>query len=447
MHGIILILFLMLLSVPPVMSQALFVEDFDYTQGEDLDGKGGWTSEGFTDGSPMLEVGDSTLTYPGYTPVSGKLARLVANVNGKDLYRPFTSQNVGSVYASLLVNVKSATTTGGYFFGLSESSPPVQDAVWARLYVKRDGSNNLAFGIGQVGSVSYSGFSYSLDATYLIVIKFTFVSGGSNDVARLYVFTAPDLPGSEPGSPTASAIETADEPANIGSVTLLQGDPTGDPSASPGVDVDGIRVSTSWENAPLPVQLTSFTATANRLDAVLRWSTATETYNYGFEVERKSLGRSEVGSQKSDVWAKVGFVPGAGTSASPREYSYRDATLEPGRYAYRIKQIDLDGTFSYASSAEVEVGVAPKALALESNYPNPFNPSTTIEFTIPEKGHASLKVFNMLGQEVAVLFDGEAEAGRIYQQSFDASSLPSGIYFSKLSHGQSQLVRRMVLAK
>jgi len=194
---------------------------------------------------------------------------------------------------------------------------------------------------------------------------------------------------------------------------------------------------------PLPVQLKSFSAATNRLSSELHWSTATETNNYGFEIERKA-----VSSQLSAIsWQKVGFVAGAGTSTSPKEYSYVDASVSPGRYAYRLKQVDNGGTFSYSGSAEVEIGLAAKEFKLESNYPNPFNPSTTIAFTLADDGKATLKVFNMLGQEVATLFDGEAQAGRIQQVKFDASRLPSGLYFAKLESGKQQMLRKMVLMK
>ncbi|MEK7670568.1 MAG: T9SS type A sorting domain-containing protein, partial [Bacteroidota bacterium] len=88
-----------------------------------------------------------------------------------------------------------------------------------------------------------------------------------------------------------------------------------------------------------------------------------------------------------------------------------------------------------------------KEFKLESNYPNPFNPSTTIQFTLAEDGKASLKVFNMLGQEVARLFDGEAQAGRVQQVKFDASRLPSGLYIAKLGAGKQQMLRKMMLIK
>lgn len=199
-------------------------------------------------------------------------------------------------------------------------------------------------------------------------------------------------------------------------------------------------------SSALPVQLVSFTTSANRLDAVLRWTTATEVNNYGFEVERRAVQGSGLTVQGSE-WSKVGFVQGAGTSSSPRDYFYVDAGLPAGRYAYRIKQMDNDGTFEYFTSAELEVGVAAKVLALESPFPNPFNPSTSIEFTLPERGRAVLKVFNIIGQEVAELFNDVAEGGLIYQARFDASALPSGVYISRLEFNGQSVMQKMLFVK
>jgi len=194
----------------------------------------------------------------------------------------------------------------------------------------------------------------------------------------------------------------------------------------------------------LPVQMTSFVATSTRLDAFLRWSTSTEVDNFGFEIERRAVSDSQL---KSMTWSRVGFVPGSGTSSSPREYAFVDTDVPAGRYAYRLRQVDHSGAGFYFAASEVEIGAAPKRFSMGENYPNPFNPSTTIEFTLPEEGRASLKVFNMIGQEVATLFDKTAEAGRLYRATFSASSLPSGLYFYRLEFGKQSIVKRMMFVK
>jgi hypothetical protein len=192
-------------------------------------------------------------------------------------------------------------------------------------------------------------------------------------------------------------------------------------------------------NVALPVEMTSLTGSAQGTNrAILRWSTATETNNSGFAVERRAEG--------SNAWTQVAFIAGAGTSSSPKEYSYQDTKLAAGVYFYRLKQIDNTGAFKYSSSVEVNVGVAGKVLQM-GNYPNPFNPSTEIQFSVPEDGFATLKVFNMLGQEVATLFSGVAKAGHYMSATFNASRFASGVYLSRLEYNGKSMVQRMLLAK
>lgn len=210
-------------------------------------------------------------------------------------------------------------------------------------------------------------------------------------------------------------------------------------------DITSGGTFTNPSDAPLPVQVTSFIAEAKRLTAELRWSTATETRNFGFDIERRSIqnGSSTIPAE----WQKAGFVEGAGTTSLRRNYSFIDSDLKPGRYAYRLKQIDTDGSFTYAASAEVEIGLMPKQFALEQNYPNPFNPTTRIEFVLPADGPASLKVYNVAGQEASTLFEGKGLGARLYQLIFDGSQLPSGVYFYRLRFGDQVLSKRMVLVK
>ena len=189
----------------------------------------------------------------------------------------------------------------------------------------------------------------------------------------------------------------------------------------------------------VPVEMTSFTATAQQANALLAWSTATEVNNFGFNIERRAIA--------SSAWAKVGFVAGNGTSNATHNYTYADNNLSAGTYAYRIKQIDNDGTFKYSASTEVTVAGVPKELKLYGNYPNPFNPSTKVQFTVPENGNARLSVYNILGQEVATLFSGAAEAGNLYTANFNASRMASGLYFSVLEFGSQRITHKMLMTK
>jgi hypothetical protein len=206
-------------------------------------------------------------------------------------------------------------------------------------------------------------------------------------------------------------------------------------------------------NSLLPVELVSFIASVDHLNSILRWETATEINNFGFEIERRIIGDKDLASTnngnttKTLVWSKASFVSGSGTSNSPKNYSFTDRNLHPGRYAYRIKQIDQDGTFKYSQSVEVEVGLVPKVLTLSQNYPNPFNPMTTIEFTLAEDSKVSLKVFDMLGREVAMLMSRELKAGVLHQETFDVSKLSSGMYIYRLQTGNKSLVKKLMVLK
>jgi photosystem II stability/assembly factor-like uncharacterized protein len=191
--------------------------------------------------------------------------------------------------------------------------------------------------------------------------------------------------------------------------------------------------------AIVPVELTSFTANISGNDVILNWTTASETNNRGFEVQR-----SEIGSQKSD-WKAVGFVGGFGTTTESKSYSFTDNNISSGKYSYRLKQVDFDGSYKYSNIVEVEVNSV-NEFALIQNYPNPFNPSTQINFNIPHDEFVSLKVYNSLGQEVANLVNEMSKAGS-HEVTFNASNLSSGIYYYRIEAGKNISVKKMALLK
>jgi hypothetical protein len=180
----------------------------------------------------------------------------------------------------------------------------------------------------------------------------------------------------------------------------------------------------------VPVELTSFTATADKNNVTLFWQTATETNNSGFEIQR--IETSDV--KRETNWKRIGFVEGQGTTTEPRSYSFVDKKLTTGKYSYRLKQMDYNGTYEYSNVVEIEVNPIPDHFSLEQNYPNPFNPTTTIKYSIPTDGFVKLSVFNALGEEVSTLVDEFKSAGN-YEINFDAGGLTSGIYFYKLQAG------------
>ena len=186
----------------------------------------------------------------------------------------------------------------------------------------------------------------------------------------------------------------------------------------------------------VPVELFSFTAIANVNEVTLYWSTATETNNSGFEILR---------TNKDDSWNKIGFVPGHGTTTETQHYSFIDNDVSPGKFQYKLKQIDYDGTFEYSQIVEIEIPLVNK-FSLSQNYPNPFNPSTVISYRLPVIGFVTLKVYDILGREIATLVNEEKPAGE-YEVEFDGANLPSGIYFYQLKVGSFVETRNMVLIK
>jgi len=194
----------------------------------------------------------------------------------------------------------------------------------------------------------------------------------------------------------------------------------------------------------LPVELVSFSALPVDRGVMLHWQTATETNNHGFEIERMKLNQSVNGSKMQ--WTKISFVNGKGTTNAPNIYSFFDHVSLSGSYAYRLKQLDRDGAFSYSPELEVTVKSVPAQFSLEQNYPNPFNPSTIIRYQLPTDGHVSLTVFDPIGRTVAMLVNEVKSAG-IYAVEFDASALPNGMYIARLACGGKQSMRKMLLVK
>ena len=197
----------------------------------------------------------------------------------------------------------------------------------------------------------------------------------------------------------------------------------------------------------LPIQLCSFNAVpATAPGAVeLSWATASETNNFGFFVRRSA----SLSSGFADL--PGGFVPGSGTTLEARTYAWVDRSPLAGTSYYMLKQVDLDGSIRMSDPVKVVVHPAdlgqPAAFALGQNFPNPFNPSTHIRFSVDNGAYTTLKVYNMLGQAVSTLFEGMAESGREYDVAFDGSSLASGAYFYQLLNGSHAALKRMVLVR
>lgn len=154
----------------------------------------------------------------------------------------------------------------------------------------------------------------------------------------------------------------------------------------------------------------------------MKWSTATETNNKGFEVQRSSDNKT---------FNLISFVDGKGTTTSIQHYNYLDASATSGKYYYRLRQVDFDGSYKYSDVVEAQ-GTTPSAFALSQNYPNPFNPTTTMQFSLASDAKVAIKVFDMLGREVANIVE-ESYAAGVHKVEFNASKLASGLYVYQIN--------------
>lgn len=214
--------------------------------------------------------------------------------------------------------------------------------------------------------------------------------------------------------------------------SIARFDNIGSDHARQGIDIGVYHLV--YSPIVIPVELVSFTANVRENKVELRWRTATEKNNKGFEVQRKL---------NSD-WTNIGFVEGKGNSTKPTEYSFTDKISLAGTYKYRLRQVDLDGSESY--SKEIEVFTQPTEFNLSQNYPNPFNPVTNIDFTVSVKEQVTVQIFSVTGEVVATLVNEVKEPG-YYTLSFNAGNLSSGVYFYRMVAGNFVSIKKLVVMK
>lgn len=413
----------------------LFEENFDYPEGTLTSLDSNWVEN--PTGSSDIQVIAGNLSFTNYqsSGIGNKIVLDGGATGRSGVIHSFSPQsgNGSTVYFSFLLNVTgtadmdSSTTDGDYFVHFNGTQ------IKNRITV-RQGSDSTKYSIGLAKTTSSSslvwyGNELDIDSTYLIVTSYHFIAG--NDEARLWI--NPDLSGSEP-LPDISVTSGADADT-LYQIQFRQNSKSGD------MEIDGLRVSDSWAQAPLPVELTSFSAIIIKEGIELNWRTETEVNNYGFEIQRLE----EFKNSELQNWKVIGFVEGYGNSNSPKEYNFLDENIHSGYYSYRLKQIDNDGQFEYSKIVEINIDV-PAEFTLEQNYPNPFNPTTSLQYAISRGQLVTLIVYDVLGREIAKLVDEFKPAGK-YVIEFDGSNLTSGIYFYRLEAGSFIQVRKMVLAK
>ena len=431
-------------SVTPALSPDLpLVEDFNYVA-LDLLTNNGWTRHSGTV-DPII-VSNSGLTYSGY-PSSG--IGNAANIfgTGEDVNIGFTEQNLNgtSIYFSALVNVTETANDvmEGYFLHIGDRANATFFIDFsAKIFVRIDANGNVNFGLTTISNTGiYSPTPFAKNTTYLLIVKYTINTIG-NDESKLWIFSS-GVPTDEASAGVAAVTVSGENGQSvIDAIGIRQGPNT------PDLLLDGIRIATSWSQAPLPVELSSFSAFIIGSVIKLSWNTATEINNYGFEIHRQVHTSTPLSVTE---WEKIGFVNGNGNSNSPKDYSFVDdlsagkPAYRTGRYSYRLKQIDNGGQFEYSKTIEVDMNGV-KKFELSQNYPNPFNPTTKISWQSPVSSWQTLKVYDMLGNEIATLVNEFRPAGSC-EIEFDASKLSSGMYIYKLTVGKFTSSKKLVLIK
>jgi hypothetical protein len=342
---------------------------------------------------------------------------------------------------------------GGYYFAAgiylngnnyfaSSSTTFIATHTWTHVAMTWSENGNITAYLNGVKTAETptDAYSYSLSGNTVMIgcgytnIYFGYFNGMIDEV-RTWNTTRTALEISDDMNKTLNGSEaglTGYYAMNSGSGSSLADNQTNETAN------DGTIYNAAWitSTAPLPVELTSFTASVSRGSVVLHWETATEVNNTGFEIER-----SKVNCEK---WEKIGFVEGHGSTNAPHSYSFSDAP-DAEKTLYRLKQIDRDGRFEYSKVVEAVVGGL-ASFALDQNYPNPFNPGTVINYSIAAPANVQLKVYDILGGEVATLVNEFKGAGR-YSVAFNASALANGVYFYKLQAGRFSEVKKLSVMK
>ncbi len=397
-------------------AQTQLIENFNYTINDSLAATNVNNNWAIISGSTVnaIRANGTSLTFTGYNG-SGIGPSVTLTTTGQDIYRDFTSSiSASNVYCSFLLNVSAAQANGDYFFAYLPNTSTVNYT--GRVFVKSNGTG-YSLGISKSSETAvYSTNILSFNTTYMLVVKYVYNSTGTtDDQCGIYVFPS-TIPTTEPTSfDVGVSAGTITDLANVSRVALRQGTASNAPTLS----IDGIRVSNTWANGPLPVKLVNFSASLNNNQTELNWSTASETNNKGFEVERSIDGVN---------FETIGFVKGNGNSNRINKYSFIDANQSSA--FYRLKQIDFDGQFEYSSTVKVS-----NDELLVDLTPNPFNDNLVINSpTMIENA----EIIDVTGKVKLM------EIVNSNRATINTSTLSNGIYFIRINNGQKVITKRII---
>ncbi len=349
-----------------------------------------------------------------------------------------STQNMGNlkVYYNTIVINDNASTLVSYGIGNhTNGTGPVDVDLMSNIIINNHSGNTGSSAIGLIPATSVLASNYNdlFSNQNLVNFQGTLYA----DLASWQV-TTQDVNSVSKSVNFVSATDLHLTGASNGDTDLA-----GTPIAGITTDIDGDTRSATFPYMgadeapiPIPVELIAFSASYTNGMVMLKWTTATETNNQGFEIQRKSFGEYET----------LGFVNGSGTTTQPQSYNFTDNNVGNGVYNYRLKQMDFDGTYSYSNVIEVDV-TTPLQFELSQNYPNPFNPATMINYQIAAPVNVNLIIYNTLGEEVAVLINNQFTDAGQHSVRFDGSNLASGTYIYRLTAGDFVQTKKMMLTK
>ncbi|NBC15814.1 MAG: T9SS type A sorting domain-containing protein, partial [Bacteroidetes bacterium] len=215
-------------------------------------------------------------------------------------------------------------------------------------------------------------------------------------------------------------------------------------------DDDGNTSEFTGGSTQLPVELTAFDAVVDGETVLLRWSTASETNNAGFEVQvrdaQSATNETDDEDAHEDAWQALGFVAGHGTTAEAQHYTYRAPDLAPGTHRFRLKQIDFDGAFEYAPEVEVTIGLD-AAYRFTAPYPNPARNEARLSLMVQRAQPVVVHVYDLLGRRVRTLFQGEVAAHQARALVLRRGDLPSGLYVVRAEGERFTATRTVTLLR
>ncbi len=223
-------------------------------------------------------------------------------------------------------------------------------------------------------------------------------------------------------------VETAGAPGDpfTGVGQGLSRSPTSDDTDDNSADFTVRCISAGASNlltttgcTPLPVELGEIKTTVDDGDVVIEWTTLSEQKVASFEIQQKdALGFVAIGSVEA--------------ANQPNTYTHRVTDLGPGVYTFRLRMIDLDGSFAYSPEVETSIEVT-SSYAISRAYPNPFATSSSFAVTAERDQNVTVRLFDVLGRQIDVLYEGTLQAGRTQEITTDGSSLTNGTYFVRIT--------------